>query len=117
MKKKIKITNKDIKIINIERRNQKHPTTFEIHPREVRESVKTGDIVKLIFETHTLLYANGEWICGERMWVTIRECISGEYYIGTLNSYPDALPLKFGDWIRFGPEHILDIWVEDDQAD
>ncbi|MFM0131755.1 TIR domain-containing protein [Paraburkholderia sediminicola] len=88
------------------------PDSFEIPNERERRSMKSGDIVKLMFE---IAVNDPEEAAPshERMWVTV-EGQAGPYFVGTLNSYPacshvtDAL--LTGDRVVFLPEHIIDVW-------
>jgi hypothetical protein len=91
-----------MKLMNAEQQHAKHPTTFEIPDRSKRAAVRSGDIVKLAF-----ISAEGS---GERMWVKVIECVEGRAYVGVLTNCPLFLPLRDGEIVRFGPEHVLDIW-------
>jgi hypothetical protein len=92
-----------IRVINAERKNSEHPETFLILTPEERRALAFGQFAKLCFET------TDPKLFGERMWVKVCECVEGEIYIGTLDNHPVNLPLRYGTWIRFRPEHILDI--------
>lgn len=93
------------KLVNAETRAKTSPETFEIPDREARESLKPGNIVKLIFELQ-----NSTDIAGERMWVEIIGK-ADNMYIGTLDNDPQFIKdLAAGDKIDFRPEHITEIW-------
>lgn len=90
-------------LVNVETRNQENPETFPIEPREAREKVGVGDLVKLIFEFELEDGVRG----GERMWVEVtRRTASG--YEGALRNEPvySEHGLSFDDAVQFGPEHI-----------
>lgn len=91
--------------------NERYPDSFLIPCRDDRQSLKMGQMVKLLFLL--LDHENGEAIVqGERMWVTITQ-ISGHRCIGQLESEP-ATPniLQPLDLIEFGPEHVAAIFVD-----
>ena len=96
-------------LVNAETRANNHPSSFLIPNRPRRERVVPGYHVKLIFE-------NGR--DGERMWVLVTgmakidEAIT---FTGVLHNDPVQLEgVKYGDAVRFGPEHIADIQVGTD---
>ena len=117
---------------NAEDRHRENPDTFWIPAKHRREYLKTGAIVKLIFDDK------------ERMWVTVTERTETGYegtlssiptlivdnkesisvtvaerteigYLGILNSIPLGLQtegkLRYGDVVEFGPEHVIDIYA------
>jgi hypothetical protein len=90
--------------------NQEHPKTFEIPPERVRQNVKIGDYVKLIFEIAVPQSEQFGGSSGERMWVKVTGK-QGGYYLGTLANQPLSFDqtdaLKFGDRIVFLPEHVI----------
>src|SRR5580765_3880195 len=94
--------NPAVYLTNGNEKNDAHPDTFFIPPIEQRLSVSPGAIVKLGF--------NCDGTDGERMWVTVVQAKGFNYY-GVLNNKPLALPMDYGNPIKFGPEHILDIEV------
>lgn len=79
--------------------------SFEIPPREDREQLSVGDLVKLVF-----LDRDG---CGERMWVEITHTQTDavtEHYCGRLRNDPVQIDdLRYGDEIAFGPHHVTAI--------
>jgi hypothetical protein len=85
--------------------HEKHPDTFWIPSQEMKDSVRPGDCVKLIF-------SDGEG-GGERMWVKVSSIVMTrrgiEFLKGTLANIPYHLPLEVGDPIEFGPEYIIAI--------
>jgi hypothetical protein len=89
-------------LLNVETWQIEHPEASRILDRVSRASARTGDRVRLVFRAP----AN---TMGERITVTICECVPGEVYIGKLQSPTLTLPLTGGTWVRFGPEHILEI--------
>jgi hypothetical protein len=91
-------------MIDVEDRNEQHPRTFKIPSKRMRRSLRSGDFAKLIFEV-----PGAKGLNGERMWVRILETLKGRAYVGTLDNDPIVLPLKFGMFIRFGPEHVCDL--------
>lgn len=79
--------------------------TFQIPSRKSRESLVTGEMVKLVFVP----------VVGppERMWVLVKEVngdAHGVWYRGVLRNQPvvPGLPTH-GSRIAFGPEHVIGI--------
>lgn len=98
----------EYRIGNVEERAEEAGKTFQIPSRTVRENLKPGDSVKLLFEFNML----PDGINGERMWIKITEA-SGGRYKGKLDSYPAFITdLKCGDEIEFGPENVASIWED-----
>jgi hypothetical protein len=83
-------------------------SSFSIPPRAARESLRVGNLAKLIFVDPT---EDG----GERMWVEI-VAVEGTRYQGLLRNIPVViLDLDPSATIDFGPEHVAD--YEDDYDD
>ena len=95
---------------NGEEIHNEYPETFEIPSRELREKLKVGDIVKLIFRMEER--ANKEEVSVERMWVEIQEK-NGSYYSGILDNDPSGEVLvECGITVNFKAEHIIQIYEE-----
>jgi hypothetical protein len=77
------------------------PRTFQIPPQSARESLRSGDQVKLWF--HLL----DDWP-DERMWVIVKDVRPG-CYVGVLNNHPFTDCVRFGERVQFQPDHVLDI--------
>lgn len=93
-----------MRLINAEERSSQNPSSFKIPSKESRDSIKEGDIVKLIFTN-----ANND---AERMWVIVKEAKNHKYK-GTLDNDPTIIKnLHANDEINFGPEHIIDIYED-----
>lgn len=92
-------------LMDAEERHRAHPTTFEIPPRDDRNRLKPGDMVKLVF------MPGDRSPGGERLWVTIKESIATvpRRYMGQLENHAITTPLKLGDRVDFGAEHIIEI--------
>lgn len=101
-------------LVNVEERAAGAPTTFEVAPRIVRESLGRKFFAKLVFNY------DGDESPGERMWVEITACLPDGTYRGELNNTPIVSnDLHLGAPITFGPEHVSDIdtplgWPEQD---
>jgi uncharacterized protein YegJ (DUF2314 family) len=81
------------------------PQTFHIPPRNQRESILPGDIVKLIFrlETETEAFV-------ERMWVIVKGVGDAGTFTGVLDNDPTCTDeIKSGIEVTFGPEHVIAI--------
>ena len=91
-----------------EKLNQEHPDTFYMPPREDRENVDKGDLVKMIFTSE---------VCGgERMWVIVTSR-AGDGFTGILDNDPFSIEeLSAGAEVKFGPEHIIEIYDEESEA-
>lgn len=91
------------KLVNVESMARKHPETFEIAERSMREGHKKGDLVKLIWEE------KGRGAGGERMWVKVTDVSrnGSVRYKGELNNAPVVVSdLELGDTVKFGPQHV-----------
>jgi hypothetical protein len=89
-------------LANAEHRASEWVDTFKIPPREERERLVVGDLVKLVFLDHKQR--------GERMWVEITAAgVVEPRYQGRLRDDPVQITgLRYGAVIRFGPEHITE---------
>ena len=100
----------EFRLGDAERRHEENPDSFGIPTRAERESVRPGDLVKLLFDF--VEPAEDEWT-GERMWVEVNE-VRGGRYVGTLDNEPFMLTsVALGSQIEFGPEHIIDVWEDE----
>ena len=99
----------DYHLENGEEIHAQYPDTFGLPARSVRENLKVGDIVKMIF----VLNDPDPGVPGaERMWVTV-SARQGANYVGELNNEPALVRgAKVGDFIEFGPEHVIDIYED-----
>lgn len=87
-----------------EERHRQDPDTFEIPPRQTRENLQPGQIVKLMFA----IRAGGNELV-ERMWVIVERC-DGEEYIGALDNQPRSTDKMVpGISIRFHAKHVIAI--------
>ena len=98
-------------LVDGEKRAADHPATFEIPPREKRVACKVGDLVKVIPEVPPDAPPRSH--SGERPRILLKEVLPGPRYLGALDNDPAVFKeLKVGDPIEFGPEHIIQIWVD-----
>ncbi len=79
-------------------------TTFWIPPQEDRESLRAGDLVKLIFRIEVDDEAHVE-----RMWVQVTE-VKPEYYVGVLDNDPCCTDeICHGMRVEFHSDHVIQI--------
>lgn len=97
-----------------EARNGAYPHSFEIPPRDRRDSLQRGQAAKLLFELEVETGAGAVERIVERMWVLVTERVDGGY-IGMLDNEPTSLEagadvyLVKGAEIPFWPEHVIQI--------
>jgi uncharacterized protein YegJ (DUF2314 family) len=90
-----------------EERHRDAPETFWIPTETVRNSLKPGQIVKLIFRIEV-----GDEVHVERMWVQVKER-TPEGYLGELDNDPYCTTdLRAGEPVRFEPRHVINIEEE-----
>lgn len=83
---------------------------FHIPSAEERSHVQIGDRVKplCVLLAHD---ADGEYVQGERLWVTVVEARE-QSYVGQLESQPvTSTVLQPGDRIEFTPDHVATILI------
>ena len=98
-------------LVNAEARAAAHHS-FEIPPRSERESLRAGDLVKLIFVDPTAAGSSR----GERLWVEITEA-GTERYLGRLRSSPVLIRgLREGNLVEFRPEHVATIMAAEGEG-
>ncbi len=99
-----------------EQLHREAPATFEIPDIELRKILQPGDFVKLIFEFDEVPGAPDPV---ERMWVIIREKISGGY-IGMLDNTPSFIAENKYFWVGselpFEYRHIIDVLPGDKKS-
>jgi hypothetical protein len=89
-------------LINADIEHRAYPRTYSIPRRIVRESLRPGDFVKLVFKVDPPVPRAS----AERMWVEVTHLSYGRYRSNLAND-PDYIPeLHHGDLIEFGPEHV-----------
>lgn len=87
-------------------RHNDAPATFRIPPAEVRESLKIGDLAKLLFHLRGSDDDGRPSVTIERMWVTVTE-VTDAGYIGRLESTPrTSAAVAPGDLVPFAAEHV-----------
>ncbi len=98
-----------------EARHREASETFWIPTREQRETLKPGDLAKLVF--HIAVDNDEEPVAVERMWVLVRGRV-GEHYLGILDNDPHAIEENDEFWsgieLPFSARHVIDIELADD---
>ena len=93
------------------------PDTFQIPDRKAREGLEPGDLAKLIFRI-SVDDPEGP-VAVERMWVIVRERVSGGY-LGVLDNNPEAIEPNDEFWsgveLPFEPQHVIDIGKRDEKT-
>lgn len=93
------------------------PETFWIPPREAREGLLTGDLVKLVFRYS--IDDDEEPVAVDRMWVLVRGRI-GTTYLGLLDNDPSAIEENEEFWsgleLPFEARHVIAIDPGDDKT-
>ena len=88
--------------------HRRAPTTFEIPELARRESLKEGDIVKLLFR----FFGDNESRV-ERMWVIVKGR-EGDEYFGVLDNDPFCTDqFRSGISVRFRAKHVINIWIDE----
>jgi hypothetical protein len=92
-----------------ELRHVEAPATFEIPPLSERRSLRTGQIVKLIFRIAVRNDERERAEGVERMWVVV-DGHDGKYFHGTLDNDPYCTDeIKSGLKVTFEARHIIQI--------
>ena len=93
------------------------PSTFQIPALVARQSLRPGDLVKLIFEIH-VDKDDGPYRV-ERMWVIVREVVAGGY-LGILDNDPYCINENDEFWsgieLPFEPHHVIAIEARDEKS-
>lgn len=96
---------------NGEELHQKNNHRFQIPSRESRENVPIGSFAMLLFRFDV------PGTPPERLWVKVT-ARKGKNYVGLLDSKPSsAKNLRVGRTIKFGPEHVLQIYYSQEEND
>ncbi|WP_183581124.1 immunity protein Imm33 domain-containing protein [Mucilaginibacter sp. X5P1] len=81
------------------------PYTFYRPPDEIIDSLKPGDLVKLIFRFES---DEPDVPAAERMWVIIEIINEDGSFVGKLNNDPFHIKdIKLGNKVRFSRQHII----------
>jgi uncharacterized protein YegJ (DUF2314 family) len=93
--------------------HQESPDSFWMPPKEERESLRPGDIVKLMFRMILRNPGSGvEQEKVERMWVGVTGR-DGRGYVGALDNDPHyTKDLAAGDEIRFEARHVIRVYED-----
>lgn len=95
---------------NAENIHANYPDSFWIPEKTIRQNLKIGETVKLIFRMQ--LIDNRDEVSVERMWVKIIDVKEG-YYLGTLDNDPAReVFLQYPDLVIFKPEHVINIYED-----
>ncbi len=98
-------------LVSAEDRHSANPETFEIPPRERRESIVVGEAAKLLFDIQTTVDGQVVDRGVDRMWVIV-SATTNDGYLGILDNNPgesENLTLRRGGVVAFGPEHVASI--------
>jgi hypothetical protein len=94
----------DFRLGNAEALHQAAPRSFFIPGHAERDSLRAGDLAKLLFE---IIERRPGMPRAERMWVGVTGRDS-DGYAGVLTNVPSVITtIRQGDTIRFGPEHVI----------
>jgi hypothetical protein len=97
----------DWRLDDAEEGHRVDPERFPIPERARRESLRPGDYAKLRFR---LVHPAPGRPPAERMWVRVSG-VDGHHYLGLLDNRPEAIESLYkGAEIRFGPEHVVEVW-------
>ena len=91
--------------------HKEYPDTYWIPERELRDNLKCGDIVKLVFRMEEK--ENPDEVTVERMWVEVQEKV-GDVYIGKLDNEPAGeVHVLCGQTVCFKAEHVNNIYEDE----
>ena len=97
---------------NAESRHSEAPDNFWIPSIEVRNNLRAGDLIKLIFSMEDQEQPSERHV--ERMWVEVL-AKEGEMYIGRLDNDPlSNVMVKADDTIHFKAEHVIAVYDDKD---
>jgi uncharacterized protein YegJ (DUF2314 family) len=89
---------------NAAERHREAPDTFWLPPLHDRESLRPGDLVKLVFRIEF-----DEEAHVERMWVRVIE-VKPESYVGLLDNDPYCTEeIRSGTRVEFHADHVIQI--------
>ncbi|MCP4471067.1 MAG: DUF2314 domain-containing protein [Gammaproteobacteria bacterium] len=95
---------------NGEEIHQEYPDSFWIPEKEKRESLKPGDIVKLIFRMEET--KGSDDVSVERMWVEVTAA-NASFYTGKLDNDPSGSDcVTCGQLVHFHSYHVISIHEE-----
>lgn len=94
----------DFRLGDAEALHQAAPRSFFIPGRAERDSLRSGDIARLLFE---IIEPGLDMPRAERMWVGVTGR-DADGYTGVLTNVPTVITtIRRGDTVRFGPEHVI----------
>jgi hypothetical protein len=96
-------------IINV-RNIADHHSDFKLPEMEEVEKLVAGDYAKLLF---AFPRPNRNSPDAERMWVQIMGRHECGHWVGRLSNDPLYAPIKLGEDLEFGPEHVLALMKKD----
>jgi len=95
-----------------EARHAQNPDTFWIPDRALRDSLRVGQLVQLLFQIQAQDDDGNADVNVERMWVEIDGRVES-LYVGSLRNQPASIEagqgLDFKSRIAFRAEHVIDI--------
>lgn len=97
-------------LVNVRTVCDHHPD-FTLPSEEDVKGLEAGDYAKLLFKFEQ---PNPHAPDGERMWVQIDGRHECGHYAGRLSNDPLYAPMKLGDEVEFGPEHVLAFMKKDE---
>jgi len=93
-------------------RHAASPDTFRIPDRALRDSLRVGQLVQLLFQIQALDDDGNREVNVERMWVEIDGRVDS-LYVGSLRNQPASIEagqgLDFKSKVAFRAEHVIDI--------
>ncbi len=94
-----------------EERHKEHPETFWVPDKGVRESLKIGSLVKLVFSME--VEAGSDEVSVERMWVEVTQ-VKADHYVGRLDNTPYGSSCVHCDQpVYFQSCHIIDVYEDE----
>ncbi len=94
----------DFRLGNGEALHRAAPRSFFIPGRAERDSLRPGDVAKVLFE---IIDPGPGMPSAERMWVGVTGR-DADGYTGVLTNVPSVITtIRQGDTVRFGPEHVI----------
>ncbi|MCB0978137.1 MAG: DUF2185 domain-containing protein [Acidimicrobiales bacterium] len=101
-------------LLDAESQNAAFPDTFPIPTAAERDSLRTGDLVKLVF---VLDPPPAEGPNAERMWVEVRTALPDGTYDGWLTNTPVVITsLNTSALVAFEPRHVAGIALRRDEV-
>ncbi|WP_373033752.1 DUF2314 domain-containing protein [Sulfurovum sp.] len=96
---------------NGEELHREYPDSFSIPNKEIRGSLKPGNIVKLIFRMEET--PGSDEVSVERMWVQVTKTHKF-YYEGVLDNVPTGSEcVNYGQTVNFKSCHVIDVYEDE----